>query len=75
MKFGRFESQGKTFFGLVEGDQVVPDAGETRARIVAALPEERRTKTVYVISTDTLVENPVVAAWVSEQCFLNYLVS
>ena len=23
MKFGRFESQGKTFFGLVEGDQVV----------------------------------------------------
>lgn len=25
---------------------------------------ERRTKPVYVISTDTLVENPVVAAWV-----------
>ena len=23
MKFGRFESQGKTVFGLVEGDQVV----------------------------------------------------
>lgn len=30
-----------------------------------ALPAERRTKPVHVISTDTLVENPVVAAWVS----------
>ena len=29
------------------------------------LPEEKRTKPVYVISTDTLVENPVVAAWVT----------
>lgn len=29
------------------------------------LPDEQRTKTVHVISTDTLVENPVVAAWVS----------
>jgi DNA sulfur modification protein DndC len=28
------------------------------------LPEEERTKPVFVISTDTLVENPVVAAWV-----------
>src|ERR1700694_4581229 len=28
------------------------------------LPPERRTKTVHVISTDTLVEQPVVAAWV-----------
>lgn len=28
------------------------------------LPVEQRTKPVYVISTDTLVENPVVAAWV-----------
>jgi DNA sulfur modification protein DndC len=28
------------------------------------LPEEERTKSVFVISTDTLVENPVVAAWV-----------
>lgn len=28
------------------------------------LPESKRTKTVHVISTDTLVENPVVAAWV-----------
>jgi len=32
---------------------------------VAALPEDKRKKQVYVISTDTLVENPVVAAWVT----------
>ncbi|WP_101255409.1 DNA phosphorothioation system sulfurtransferase DndC [Streptomyces barkulensis] len=32
---------------------------------IAALPAEQRTKTVHVISTDTLVENPVVAAWVT----------
>ncbi|WP_081655204.1 DNA phosphorothioation system sulfurtransferase DndC [Amycolatopsis orientalis] len=30
-----------------------------------ALPQAQRTKQVHVISTDTLVENPVVAAWVS----------
>jgi DNA sulfur modification protein DndC len=30
-----------------------------------SLPEEQRTKPVHVISTDTLVENPVVAAWVT----------
>lgn len=30
------------------------------------LPVEKRTKVVHVISTDTLVENPVVAAWVSK---------
>lgn len=30
------------------------------------LPEEERHKPVHVISTDTLVENPVVAAWVSK---------
>jgi DNA sulfur modification protein DndC len=30
------------------------------------LPVEERTKTVYVISTDTLVENPIVASWVRE---------
>jgi len=29
------------------------------------LPEEARSKPVYVITTDTLVENPVVAAWVN----------
>ncbi|MFE5257687.1 DNA phosphorothioation system sulfurtransferase DndC [Streptomyces coelicoflavus] len=29
------------------------------------LPAEQRTKQVHVISTDTLVENPVVAAWVN----------
>lgn len=31
---------------------------------LARLPEDKRTKTVHVISTDTLVEQPVVAAWV-----------
>lgn len=31
---------------------------------IAELPPEQRTKTVYAISTDTMVENPVVAAWV-----------
>jgi DNA sulfur modification protein DndC len=34
-------------------------------RAIAALPEDRRRfKPVHVISTDTLVENPVIAAWV-----------
>ncbi|MEQ1858874.1 MAG: DNA phosphorothioation system sulfurtransferase DndC [Chthoniobacteraceae bacterium] len=33
---------------------------------VAKLPVERRTKTVHVISTDTLVENPIVASWVQK---------
>jgi DNA sulfur modification protein DndC len=28
------------------------------------LPEDRKTKTVHVISTDTMVENPVVSGWV-----------
>lgn len=32
---------------------------------IAGLPPERRTKPIHVISTDTLVENPVVAAWVA----------
>ena len=31
---------------------------------IAALPLEKRTKTIHVISTDTLVENPIVSAWV-----------
>ncbi|MFN6571804.1 DNA phosphorothioation system sulfurtransferase DndC [Dendronalium sp. ChiSLP03b] len=31
---------------------------------IAALPEEKRTKPVHVITTDTLVENPVVSVWV-----------
>jgi putative sulfurtransferase DndC len=31
---------------------------------VAALPKEKRHKLVHVISTDTLVENPIIAAWV-----------
>jgi DNA sulfur modification protein DndC len=30
------------------------------------LPEDQRTKRVYVISTDTLVENPIVASWVTQ---------
>jgi len=32
---------------------------------IAQLPPEQRTKPVYVISTDTLVENPIVASWVT----------
>lgn len=32
---------------------------------LSRLPVEQRTKKIYVISTDTLVENPVVAAWVA----------
>ncbi|MDM8559841.1 DNA phosphorothioation system sulfurtransferase DndC [Candidatus Parabeggiatoa sp. HSG14] len=31
---------------------------------VSKLPEKKRIKPVYVISTDTLVENPIVALWV-----------
>jgi DNA sulfur modification protein DndC len=31
---------------------------------IAKLPAETRTKTIHVISNDTLVENPVVSAWV-----------
>ena len=34
-------------------------------RTLAALPPEQRSKPVHVISTDTLVENPIVAAWVT----------
>lgn len=33
---------------------------------ISALPVSERKKTIHVISTDTLVENPVVAAWVSQ---------
>lgn len=33
---------------------------------LAELSPDRRTKPVYVISTDTLVENPIVALWVSK---------
>jgi DNA sulfur modification protein DndC len=29
---------------------------------IAALPTEKRNKSIYVISTDTLVENPIVSA-------------
>jgi len=33
-------------------------------KAIAELPTEQRTKPVHVISTDTLVENPVIAKWV-----------
>ena len=33
---------------------------------LAQVPAEQRSKPVYVISTDTLVENPIVALWVSK---------
>jgi hypothetical protein len=33
---------------------------------LAGLPSDKRRKTVHVISTDTLVENPVAAVWVSK---------
>lgn len=32
---------------------------------ISELPADKRSKTVYVISTDTMVENPIVAAWVT----------
>lgn len=32
---------------------------------IADLPPAQRGKTIHVISTDTLVENPIVAAWVA----------
>jgi DNA sulfur modification protein DndC len=31
---------------------------------IAALPEKKRRKKIYVMTTDTLVENPIVAVWV-----------
>ncbi len=33
---------------------------------VASLPIEKRTKTIYIITTDTQVENPIVSAWISQ---------
>lgn len=33
---------------------------------IAQLPASRRRKPVYVITTDTLVENPIVSAWVNK---------
>jgi DNA sulfur modification protein DndC len=32
---------------------------------IASLPLEKQNKTIYVITTDTFVENPIVSAWVS----------
>jgi DNA sulfur modification protein DndC len=34
-------------------------------KAVATIPAKQRTKKVHVISTDTLVENPIVAKWVN----------
>ena len=31
---------------------------------IAELPPEKRTKTIHVVTNDTLVENPIVSAWV-----------
>jgi DNA sulfur modification protein DndC len=31
---------------------------------IAALPLEKRTKTIHLITTDTLVENPIISIWV-----------
>ncbi|HIK12143.1 MAG TPA: DNA phosphorothioation system sulfurtransferase DndC [Oscillatoriaceae cyanobacterium M33_DOE_052] len=31
---------------------------------IAELPPDKRTKTIHVITTDTLVENPIVSGWV-----------
>ena len=31
---------------------------------IAALPLEKRTKTIHLITTDTLVENPIISTWV-----------
>jgi DNA sulfur modification protein DndC len=33
---------------------------------IASLPLEKRKKTIHVITTDTLVENPIVAGWVRQ---------
>ncbi|MEG4518692.1 MULTISPECIES: DNA phosphorothioation system sulfurtransferase DndC [unclassified Microcoleus] len=33
---------------------------------IAELPPEKKTKKIYVITTDTLVENPIVSAWVRQ---------
>lgn len=35
-------------------------------KAISGLPLEQRKKSIYAISTDTLVENPVVAAWVAK---------
>jgi len=37
---------------------------------IAQLPAEKRTKTIHVITTDTLVENPIVTAWVKNSLHL-----
>ena len=32
---------------------------------IAELPQKKRVKTIHIITTDTLVENPIVSAWVT----------
>jgi DNA sulfur modification protein DndC len=32
---------------------------------ISSIPSEKRSKPVYVISTDTMVENPIVSSWVT----------
>ena len=34
-------------------------------KAILAIPEDKRKKLIHVISTDTMVENPIVAAWVA----------
>ena len=40
---------------------------------IASLPKSQQNKAVHIITTDTLVENPIVAQWVtgSHQCMKN----
>src|SRR5919199_722480 len=33
---------------------------------ISALPKKKRTKPIHIISTDTLVENPIISAWVHQ---------
>jgi putative sulfurtransferase DndC len=33
---------------------------------ISALPKKKRTKPIHIISTDTLVENPIISAWVRQ---------
>lgn len=42
---------------------------------LAELPVERRNKIVHVISTDTMVENPIVASWVTRSLDVMKVVS
>ena len=39
---------------------------------IATLPPKKRTKKVYVITTDTQVENPIVSNWVRHCTFTTF---